>query len=314
MNKVSFKNKQISSLGFGCVKLNTHFRTSAALLNLETAFSYGITHFDTARMYGFGLSEKILGEFIKGKRDKVTITTKFGINPPSLKILNSTYVNFLKLGLRGINFSRKNLGFEKIDLCKFQKFSIKEADESFHHSLRLLQTDYIDFLLMHEADLSIANNPELLHFLENKKQQGKLHYFGIGTNVNNLQTNDSTISDKHDVIQYNTSFPTDIPNIIFPKEKLIINYNIFKNHNQLKLIFESTNFLKDYKKETGIDLPKNPFALIIDFHKQFENRVTLFTSNKNENIKETISLWDMPKIGLTLKDYYAVFIKLQEYI
>src|ERR1039457_4268717 len=46
---------------------------------LGTALDAGITHFDTARMYGEGLAERELGRFLKGNRRQVTIATKFGI-------------------------------------------------------------------------------------------------------------------------------------------------------------------------------------------------------------------------------------------
>ena len=74
---------EVSQLGFGCVKLTTHADRRDAVRALETAFAEGITHFDVARAYGFGRAEGILGEFLLGKRDQVTVATKFGIQPPS---------------------------------------------------------------------------------------------------------------------------------------------------------------------------------------------------------------------------------------
>ena len=38
----------------------------------------GITLFDTSNMYGTGHSESLIGQAIKGRRDKVVISTKFG--------------------------------------------------------------------------------------------------------------------------------------------------------------------------------------------------------------------------------------------
>jgi aryl-alcohol dehydrogenase-like predicted oxidoreductase len=39
----------------------------------------GVTHIDTAEIYGPFLSEEIVGEAIKGRRDQVKIATKFGL-------------------------------------------------------------------------------------------------------------------------------------------------------------------------------------------------------------------------------------------
>jgi aryl-alcohol dehydrogenase-like predicted oxidoreductase len=75
-------NAETSRLGFGCVQLTAHLNRREALSVLEHAFSVGITHFDVARAYGFGRAEGILREFLWQKRHDVTLTTKFGIEPP----------------------------------------------------------------------------------------------------------------------------------------------------------------------------------------------------------------------------------------
>ena len=46
---------------------------------LAAAYASGIRHFDTAPIYGFGESERALGEFLRGQRGSVTVTTKFGL-------------------------------------------------------------------------------------------------------------------------------------------------------------------------------------------------------------------------------------------
>ena len=73
--------RRIPVLGFGCSALTGSNRKIADRL-LQTAFDSGIRHFDVARYYGYGESEKILGAFLKSRRSEVTITTKFGIQPP----------------------------------------------------------------------------------------------------------------------------------------------------------------------------------------------------------------------------------------
>src|SRR5580692_13032643 len=72
---------RIPAIGFGCSALTGTNRTNA-LRVLEAAFDAGVRHFDVARYYGYGESEGILGTFIKSRRAEVTITTKFGIEPP----------------------------------------------------------------------------------------------------------------------------------------------------------------------------------------------------------------------------------------
>ena len=71
----------IPVLGFGCSSLTSVGRKQALRL-LESAFDAGIRHFDTARYYGYGEAEGILGSFLKSCREQLTVTTKFGIDPP----------------------------------------------------------------------------------------------------------------------------------------------------------------------------------------------------------------------------------------
>ena len=50
-----------------------------SLETLAAALDYGVDFFDTADTYGAGHNEQLLGQFLKTRRDKVTVATKFGI-------------------------------------------------------------------------------------------------------------------------------------------------------------------------------------------------------------------------------------------
>ena len=52
---------------------------SDAIAAIETAIDLGVTTIDTAAVYGFGLSEELIGKAIQGKRDKVQILTKYAM-------------------------------------------------------------------------------------------------------------------------------------------------------------------------------------------------------------------------------------------
>ena len=51
-----------------------------AVKAMETAIDNGMTTIDTASVYGFGLSEELVGKAIQGKRNKVQVLTKFGMS------------------------------------------------------------------------------------------------------------------------------------------------------------------------------------------------------------------------------------------
>jgi aryl-alcohol dehydrogenase-like predicted oxidoreductase len=111
---------------------------------LEHAFSPGITHFDVARAFGFGRAEGILREFLRQKRHEVTftMTTKFGIEPPSGLAGNVGVINALKKALRrfpGLLRQAKNRGAA---IVKAGIFTQEAAIRSLETSLGELGTDY----------------------------------------------------------------------------------------------------------------------------------------------------------------------------
>ncbi|RYE09720.1 MAG: aldo/keto reductase [Hyphomicrobiales bacterium] len=72
---------------------------------MEAAFEQGVTHFDTGATYGKGHSEELYGQFLRGKRDKVFIASKY--DPPE-STAEAMY------GMIGESLRR--LGVDKIDL------------------------------------------------------------------------------------------------------------------------------------------------------------------------------------------------------
>jgi aryl-alcohol dehydrogenase-like predicted oxidoreductase len=73
---------QVGAIGFGCMGMSEFYGATddaQSLATLEHAFEAGVTLFDTADIYGFGHNERLVGQFIRGKRDRVVIATKAGI-------------------------------------------------------------------------------------------------------------------------------------------------------------------------------------------------------------------------------------------
>ena len=65
-----------SVLGFGCGSVMGRVGREESLRAMNVAWDAGITLFDTARSYGFGEAEAVLGEFLSGKREQAVIATK----------------------------------------------------------------------------------------------------------------------------------------------------------------------------------------------------------------------------------------------
>jgi aryl-alcohol dehydrogenase-like predicted oxidoreductase len=173
------------AVGFGCSSL-TGTDPSNANWVLQAAFDAGVRHFDTARYYGFGEGEGILGRFLKSRRSEVTITTKFGIEPPRRTTALDVGLYFGRRIVRLVPAMRGFLQRGTQSLVKSGAFSAQQAQVSLETSLRELSTDHIDFYLLHDYIVSEQPPDELLTFLESSVKAGKIRSFGIGTSFENV--------------------------------------------------------------------------------------------------------------------------------
>ena len=128
-----------------------------AIEAIETAIDNGMTTIDTAAVYGFGLSEELVGKAVKGKRDKTQILTKFGM------VWDDTKGKFY--------FSSQDNNGKPLDLYQYSSKERVIAD--CEKSLRRLGTDYIDLFQIHWPDVTtpISETMEALQILI---KQGKI--------------------------------------------------------------------------------------------------------------------------------------------
>ncbi len=172
-------------IGFGCSSLASVGRKNALRL-LDTAFDVGIRHFDVARYYGYGETESILGAFIKSRRAQITVATKFGIEPPrrtnALRIALGAGRRILRL----VPSARKMVQKHSPVLVKGNAFSVADAQRNLETSLRELGTDSIDFYLLHDYVAGASSSDELVAFLRQAVETGKIRYFGLGTRIDSV--------------------------------------------------------------------------------------------------------------------------------
>jgi aryl-alcohol dehydrogenase-like predicted oxidoreductase len=142
---------------------------AACISAMHTMLDLGVNLIDSAPVYGDGYAEEVVGEALKGKRDKVILSTKCGIKIDAP---------------RGAN-RRIATRQEVIGGC--------EA------SLRRLDTDYVDVLFVHWPDL---NTPleETMGALDALKEQGKIRYAGL-SNFSIQQIEEASKYINIDVIQ-----------------------------------------------------------------------------------------------------------------
>jgi aryl-alcohol dehydrogenase-like predicted oxidoreductase len=112
---------------------------------VDVCLDAGLTLFDSADVYSSGASEEILGAAIKGRRDKVLISTKAGF--------------------------RTGPGHNETGSSRFH------LTETIHASLKRLNTDYIDLFQIHSFD-AFTPVEEVLSTLDTLIKAGKIRYIG----------------------------------------------------------------------------------------------------------------------------------------
>ncbi|MBT8115760.1 MAG: aldo/keto reductase [Arenicella sp.] len=161
---------EVSEVGFGAWQLGNYDAwggmSDADALNLvATALDLGCNLFDTAPNYGNTNSERLLGEALKGQREKVVIVSKFGHRPEDGSA----------------------------------DFSVKWFWESLHQSLKRLQTDYLDVMLLHAPPLEVLDGRhETWQAMRDAQQQGKIRFYGASTDYAHqvdilLETSDAQV-------------------------------------------------------------------------------------------------------------------------
>jgi aryl-alcohol dehydrogenase-like predicted oxidoreductase len=140
----------VSEVGLGCNNFGGSFGGKLGVEEtravVDAALDAGVTLLDTANSYGDrGGSERLLGEVLKGRRDKVVLATKFG----------------------------SDMG-EGPGVARGARWYIRRAVEA---SLQRLQTDHIDLYQLHRPD-GITPIDETLGALTDLVREGKVLYIG----------------------------------------------------------------------------------------------------------------------------------------
>jgi aryl-alcohol dehydrogenase-like predicted oxidoreductase len=167
-----------SVLGFGCGSVLGRVGRRASLRAMNTAWDQGITLFDTARSYGQGEAEAVLGEFLRGKREQAIVSTKFGIAPGRQSALARCAVPMARLAIHipGVrSLIRRGGGRGTV----FGQFTVAGLRESLEVSLRQLRTDRVDLLFLHEATASAIYQEDLMAELSAQIRAGKVLRAGI---------------------------------------------------------------------------------------------------------------------------------------
>ena len=137
---------EVSVVGLGCNQFGRKLDLDGTRRVLDAAIDAGVTHLDTADIYGgAGKSEELMGEVLRGRRDQVVLATKFGMD-------------------MGDGETRRGRP--------------EYMRAAFEASLRRLQTDYVDIYWYHEPDGQTPVD-ETRAAMEQLVTDGKVRAIGI---------------------------------------------------------------------------------------------------------------------------------------
>ncbi len=164
---------EVSRLGLGLSRLHYLPSERSRHALVRGAIELGVTHFDTARLYGDGLSERALGAALAGRRGEVTIATKFGLQPN--RAIEA--VPALAFPLRALRAAGRRLGFPSGPRRAWDPGSL---ETSLKHSLRALRTDHVDILFAHDARFAeLSSRDDMLAALQALRRKGMVRFAGI---------------------------------------------------------------------------------------------------------------------------------------
>ncbi|SNS73473.1 Predicted oxidoreductase [Asanoa hainanensis] len=141
---------QVSTLALGAMNFGPIGRTTQdeATAIVDAALEAGINIIDTADMYGAGVSEKMVGKAIAGRRDDLVLATK----------------------------ATMPIGDERNHQGSSRRWLVTALDDS----LRRLGVDHVDLFQMHRWDPRTSDE-ETLSALTDLRTAGKIRYFGSST-------------------------------------------------------------------------------------------------------------------------------------
>jgi aryl-alcohol dehydrogenase-like predicted oxidoreductase len=156
---------EASAIGLGCMPMSGIYGKgddATSIATVQHAIDHGVNFLDSSDMYGWGQNEELLGKAIRGRRDRVLITTKFGQvrNPNGPNLVNGRpeYV------AQACDASLKRLGVDVIDLYYQHRVDPSvPIEETVGGMARLIQQGKVRFLGLSEAAPATIRRAHAVH-------------------------------------------------------------------------------------------------------------------------------------------------------
>lgn len=192
-NYPSLDDFSFFKIGLGCSRIGS--MTGPTPLEAEAlirrAHELGIRVFDTARSYGQGDSERLLGRTLKGASDTFIITKIGKLIPLKAKIMQPMKTLVRSFGKRS----------DKVSAAVAQtrggllpvSFDTRTLQKQLDQSRRALGRDMLDAVMLHSASADILLQGTAMDFLERAQSEGVIK--ALGVSVDNIEAAEATLGD-----------------------------------------------------------------------------------------------------------------------
>ena len=158
----------VSAIGLGCMGLSEFYgeptQESEAVNLLHRAMDLGITHFDTAELYGVGRNEQLLGKAFAGRWDQIVLATKFG---PQRDPATGAFLGIDGSPAQVRNSCEKSLarlGADRIDLYYLHRVDpATPIEETVGEMARLIEEGKIGAIGLSEASAKTLERAHRVH-------------------------------------------------------------------------------------------------------------------------------------------------------
>jgi D-threo-aldose 1-dehydrogenase len=246
--------KPSGPFGFGTGLLHHAGGRSNGVRLLREAHDQGISYFDTARLYAYGEAEGLLGEAFSHIRNDVIIATKVGILPVRRDLVTRATGKASAL-LRRIPPLKALVPEPKVQHPEFGVFDRKRMLQSLETSLKLLRTDHVDVLLLHECTPDDVRSDEVRAFLDQTVREGKARMYGVAPTAREMGAIAASGAPYGDVAQFDAAIRGGFPIQGSAKPALVVTHSCLGQHfrNMVNRLETDAALRESWARAVGIE-------------------------------------------------------------